>query len=116
MLKDHDGLRIFGPLAGPAHIRRPTQNQVHKVSQAQNKPRFDAHGYARRKPKAGKCQMMDADMMEEETATPPTPMPEMTLNSDQGDGGGGDAVRDLLALARQLIDQGKPSQALQSDG
>ena len=22
----HDGLRIFGPLAGPAHIRRPTQN------------------------------------------------------------------------------------------
>ncbi|XP_057490143.1 uncharacterized protein LOC130776105 [Actinidia eriantha] len=54
--------------------------------------------------------MMDADMMEEETATPPTPTPEMTLNSDQG----GDAVRDLLALARQLIDQGKPSQALQS--
>ena len=55
--------------------------------------------------------MMDTDMMEEETATPPTPTPEMTLNSDQGDGVG--AVRDLLALARQLIDQGKPSQALQ---
>ncbi|PSR99798.1 LPS-assembly protein like [Actinidia chinensis var. chinensis] len=53
--------------------------------------------------------MMDADMMEAETATPP--LPEMALNSDQG---GGDVVRGLLALARQLIDQGKPSQALQS--
>ncbi|XP_059634211.1 uncharacterized protein LOC132276676 [Cornus florida] len=49
----------------------------------------------------------DTDMMESET--PPT----MTSNSGQGDGGGGD-VRGLLSMARQLIDQGKPSQALQA--
>uniref|UniRef100_A0A5B7BUC7 C2HC zinc finger plants domain-containing protein n=1 Tax=Davidia involucrata TaxID=16924 RepID=A0A5B7BUC7_DAVIN len=59
---------------------------------------------------------MDTDMMEAEaqTATPPPPPPpppqELTSNSDQG----GDVVRGLLTLARQLINQGKPSQALEA--
>ncbi|KAG5543511.1 hypothetical protein RHGRI_016293 [Rhododendron griersonianum] len=53
----------------------------------------------------------DADMMESDMV-PQTPQ-ELTSNSDQG-GGGDDAVRDLLTMARQLIDQGKPSQSLQA--
>lgn len=43
----------------------------------------------------------DADMMEAEATAPPP-------DSDPND------VRNLLTMARQLIDQGKPSQALQA--
>ncbi|KAF7141881.1 hypothetical protein RHSIM_Rhsim06G0054600 [Rhododendron simsii] len=53
----------------------------------------------------------DADMMESDKV-PQTPQG-LTSNSDQG-GDGDDAVRDLLSMARQLIDQGKPSQSLQA--
>ncbi|KAL6548838.1 hypothetical protein OROHE_008683 [Orobanche hederae] len=51
----------------------------------------------------------DADMMEAE-ATPPAPLPPQSLGSttDHND------VRNLLTMARQLVDQGKPSQALQA--
>ncbi|KAL6511575.1 hypothetical protein OROGR_021172 [Orobanche gracilis] len=51
----------------------------------------------------------DADMMEAE-ATPPSPLPTQALGSttDHND------VRNLLTMARQLVDQGKPSQALQA--
>lgn len=54
----------------------------------------------------------DADMMEAEAATATAtvaPPQEMTSISDQVE-----SVRGLLTLARQLIDQGKPSQALQA--
>ncbi|KAI9199904.1 hypothetical protein LWI28_000212 [Acer negundo] len=46
----------------------------------------------------------DTEMMETETATATA-----TPQRDQGD-----SVRELLTLARQLINQGKPSQALQA--
>nr|GMC50475.1 2-methoxy-6-polyprenyl-1,4-benzoquinol methylase [Ipomoea batatas] len=53
----------------------------------------------------------DADMMEaEHTAAQPSPPPQgLPSNSDHEE-----AVRNLLAMARQLIDQNKPSQALQA--
>ncbi|KAL5847351.1 hypothetical protein ACOSQ3_010875 [Xanthoceras sorbifolium] len=47
----------------------------------------------------------DTEMMESETATPPPQQPQQ----DQSN-----VVRELLTLARQLINQGKPSQALQA--
>ncbi|KAL8494488.1 hypothetical protein ACS0TY_025333 [Phlomoides rotata] len=47
----------------------------------------------------------DADMMETEATAPP---PDASSGSDPDD------VRNLLTMARQLIDQGKPSQALQA--
>lgn len=53
----------------------------------------------------------DADMIESDVAAAPQ---ELTSSSDQGGGGGDDAVRGLLSMARQLIDQGKPSQSLQA--
>ncbi|CAA2982234.1 uncharacterized protein LOC111409030 [Olea europaea var. sylvestris] len=49
---------------------------------------------------------MDADMMETEANAPPQPV---AVNADQTD-----AVRNLLIMARQLIDQNKPSQSLQA--
>ncbi|KAA8537782.1 hypothetical protein F0562_027638 [Nyssa sinensis] len=54
----------------------------------------------------------DADMMEAEIhSATATPLPqELTSNSEQG----GDVVRGLLTLARQHINQGNPSQALQA--
>nr|GMC48152.1 LPS-assembly protein like [Ipomoea batatas] len=53
----------------------------------------------------------DADMMEaEHTAAQPSPPPQgLPSNSDHEE-----AVRNLLGMARQLIDQNKPSQALQA--
>ncbi|KAM7517043.1 hypothetical protein LguiA_006626 [Lonicera macranthoides] len=56
---------------------------------------------------------MDADMMDTEAAaaapSPPLPSSACLLQSQQSD-----VVRGFLTLARQLIDQGKPSQALQA--
>ncbi|XAR48374.1 hypothetical protein NMG60_11031187 [Bertholletia excelsa] len=51
---------------------------------------------------------MDADMMDTDKASPPS-------NAVEGGGGGNgnDVVSRLLTLARQLVDQAKPSQALQ---
>ncbi|BBG95210.1 hypothetical protein Prudu_003693, partial [Prunus dulcis] len=49
----------------------------------------------------------DAEMMEMET----TAIGQPELPSDAGQG---DVLRDFLALARQLLNQGKPSQALQA--
>ncbi|KAK3007340.1 hypothetical protein RJ639_016824 [Escallonia herrerae] len=51
---------------------------------------------------------MDAHMMDTDCGAPPRP-PELPSRPCQND-----AVRGLLALARQLIDQGQPSQALQA--
>ncbi|XP_028773121.1 uncharacterized protein LOC114730242 [Neltuma alba] len=48
---------------------------------------------------------MDTDMIEAEKAS----NPEVAVPSNSGQN---DFIRDLLTLARQLIDQGKPSQAL----
>lgn len=49
----------------------------------------------------------DTEMMEmETTANGQTELP--------SDAGQGDVLRDFLALARQLLNQGKPSQALQA--
>ncbi|XP_040997308.1 uncharacterized protein LOC121243280 [Juglans microcarpa x Juglans regia] len=48
----------------------------------------------------------DTEMMETETGAA---QPELASNTGQND-----VVRGLLTLARQLIDQGKPSQALQA--
>ncbi|KAI3460206.1 hypothetical protein Pfo_016869 [Paulownia fortunei] len=48
----------------------------------------------------------DADMMEAEATAPPQAL---GSNSDPSD-----VVRNLLAMARQLVDQGKHSQALQA--
>jgi hypothetical protein len=48
----------------------------------------------------------DTEMMETETSDK---QQELDSNTDQND-----VVRDLLTLARQFIDQGKPSQALQA--
>ncbi|KAE8037366.1 hypothetical protein FH972_009959 [Carpinus fangiana] len=48
----------------------------------------------------------DTEMMETETSDP-----QQELDSNTGQN---DVVRDLLTLARQFIDQGKPSQALQA--
>ncbi|KAL6572366.1 hypothetical protein OROMI_013324 [Orobanche minor] len=67
----------------------------------------------RKKAKDAKGNVMncrDADMMEAE-ATPPAPLPPQALGSttDHND------VRNLLTMARQLVDQGKPSQALQAN-
>ncbi|KAK4428900.1 hypothetical protein Salat_1189900 [Sesamum alatum] len=51
----------------------------------------------------------DTDMMEAEAAAPsPAPPQAVGVGSDPND------VRNLLAMARQLVDQGKPSQALQA--
>lgn len=47
---------------------------------------------------------MDAEMMETEASS----------QSQASSSGQNDAVRDLLTLARHLINQGKPSQALQA--
>lgn len=56
---------------------------------------------------------MDADMMDTEVGaaapSPPLPSSACLLQSQQSD-----VVRGFLTLARQLIDQGKPSQALQA--
>ncbi|CAI9777751.1 unnamed protein product [Fraxinus pennsylvanica] len=49
---------------------------------------------------------MDVDMMETEANAQPQPV---ALNADQTE-----AVRNLLIMARQLIDQNKPSQSLQA--
>jgi hypothetical protein len=38
----------------------------------------------------------------------------MMMETETSSSGQNDAVRDLLTLARQLINQGKPSQALQA--
>jgi hypothetical protein len=38
----------------------------------------------------------------------------MVMETETSSSGQNDAVRDLLTLARQLINQGKPSQALQA--
>lgn len=48
----------------------------------------------------------DTEMIETETNDP-----QQELDSNTGQN---DVVRDLLTLARQFIDQGKPSQALQA--
>ncbi|KAL3617908.1 hypothetical protein CASFOL_038229 [Castilleja foliolosa] len=50
----------------------------------------------------------DADMMEAEDTPPPPPTQPAASITDPND------VRNLLTMARQLIDQGKPSQALQA--
>ncbi|KAL0366218.1 UNVERIFIED_CONTAM: hypothetical protein Sradi_3511900 [Sesamum radiatum] len=50
----------------------------------------------------------DAEMIEAE-AEAPAPPQALGLNS-----GSGDVVGNLLAMARQLVDQGKPSRALQA--
>ncbi|CAK9177038.1 unnamed protein product [Ilex paraguariensis] len=59
----------------------------------------------------------DADMMEVQSSSPsqpqpqPAPPPQQFLASNTEED---DDVRGLITLARQLIDQGKPSQALQT--
>lgn len=57
----------------------------------------------------------DTDMMEAESTAaprePPLPPPPSLLHSGSEHDG---VVREMLAMARQLIDQGKPSQALQA--
>lgn len=53
-----------------------------------------------------KNRMMDSEMLEAEAEAPSQPQASSS--------GQNDAVRDLLTLARQLITQGKPSQALQA--
>ncbi|CAH9053945.1 unnamed protein product [Cuscuta europaea] len=58
---------------------------------------------------------IDADMIEADSSTPPTslhphpPLASSTSSSDQDE-----FVRNLLAMARRLIDQNMPSQALQA--
>lgn len=58
----------------------------------------------------------DTDMMEAESPEPPSspppssPPPSLLHSVSNQDG----VVRDMLTTARQLIDQGKPSQALQA--
>ena len=49
----------------------------------------------------------DTEMMETETETSAAVQQELSSQNDV-------AIRDFLTLARQLIDQGKPSQALQA--
>lgn len=49
----------------------------------------------------------DTEMMETETETSAAVQQELSFQNDV-------AIRDFLTLARQLIDQGKPSQALQA--
>ncbi|KAL0314907.1 UNVERIFIED_CONTAM: hypothetical protein Sangu_2335100 [Sesamum angustifolium] len=51
----------------------------------------------------------DTDMMEAEAAAPPPAAPRAV-----GSGSDPNDVRNLLLMARQLVDQGKPSQALQA--
>ncbi|KAL0438843.1 UNVERIFIED_CONTAM: hypothetical protein Slati_2367300 [Sesamum latifolium] len=51
----------------------------------------------------------DTDMMEAEAAAPPAAPPRAV-----GSGADPNDVRNLLLMARQLVDQGKPSQALQA--
>ena len=51
--------------------------------------------------------MMDSEMVEAE-ASSSQPQPQASSSGQNG------VVRDLLTLARQLITQGKPSQALQA--
>ncbi|KAL6493202.1 hypothetical protein OROGR_032961 [Orobanche gracilis] len=66
----------------------------------------------RKKAKEAKGNVMNcrsADMMEAE-ATPPLPPQVLGSTTDHND------VRNLLTMARQLVDQGKPSQALQACG
>jgi len=56
---------------------------------------------------------IDADMMEAEATAavaPPVPSPSLLHSGSDQDG----AIRGMLTMARQLIDQGKPSQALQA--
>lgn len=62
---------------------------------------------------------VDADMMEAESTVsvdppvpplPPSPSPSLLHSSSDQDG----AIRGMLTVARQLIDQGRPSQALQA--
>ncbi|XP_009787503.1 uncharacterized protein LOC107761404 [Nicotiana tabacum] len=53
----------------------------------------------------------DTDMMEAESAAAPPQPPRSQLHSSSGKH---DVVRGMLTTARQLIDQGKPSQALQA--
>lgn len=62
---------------------------------------------------------IDADMMEAEATAavavappvpPPSPSPSLLHSGSDQDG----AIRGMLTMARQLIDQGKPSQALQA--
>ncbi|XAR61917.1 hypothetical protein NMG60_11016468 [Bertholletia excelsa] len=59
--------------------------------------------------------MDGSDMMETDTSTSPSPPPQHPPERVSSSGTtGGDVSRNLLTLARQLIDQGKPSQALQA--
>ncbi|KAK6160660.1 hypothetical protein DH2020_004041 [Rehmannia glutinosa] len=52
----------------------------------------------------------DDDMMEAEaTAPPPAPSPAAASSADPND------IKNLLTMARQLVDQGQPSQALQAN-
>ncbi|KAH0680418.1 hypothetical protein KY284_021503 [Solanum tuberosum] len=60
---------------------------------------------------------IDADMMEAEATVavappvpPPSPSPSLLHSGSDQDG----SIRGMLTMARQLIDQGKPSQALQA--
>ncbi|XP_054819610.1 uncharacterized protein LOC129318718 [Prosopis cineraria] len=62
---------------------------------------FDTESFEEKPRKLG----MDTDMIEAEKASPQEVA--VSSNSSQND-----FIRDLLTLARQLIDQGKPSQAL----
>lgn len=58
---------------------------------------------------------MEGEMMETETAMAMAmeQQPQVASNSNSN-AAPGDSVRDLLTMARQLINQGKPSQALQA--
>lgn len=53
---------------------------------------------------------MDSEMVEAESSSSSSSQPQPQASSS----GQTDVVRDLLTLARQLITQGKPSQALQA--
>ncbi|KHN22493.1 hypothetical protein glysoja_041168 [Glycine soja] len=54
--------------------------------------------------------MMDSEMVEAESSSSSSSQPQPQASSSGQNG----VVRDLLTLARQLITQGKPSQALQA--
>lgn len=59
-------------------------------------------------------QLTDVEMMETETGTATAPSTQPQDMAATANGGQDNADWDLLALARQLINQGKPSQALQA--